>query len=124
MQRPSTQQIIRELERELAKRNEVYPRWIREGKITDGTANHRQASSLTEPAPLSSHLHTVPSRSTSSRSTSHYPPCALHESRWLAKTPADRRPATLFAPSATGHGRPLPIRLPACASSPDAWVVP
>jgi hypothetical protein len=36
------QQIIRELERELAKRNEVYPRWIREGKISEGTANLRR----------------------------------------------------------------------------------
>ena len=36
------QQVIRELERELATRNKVYPRWIREGKITEGTANHRR----------------------------------------------------------------------------------
>jgi hypothetical protein len=42
MQTPSMQQIIRELERELATRNKVYPRWIREGKITEGTANHRR----------------------------------------------------------------------------------
>ncbi len=34
--------LIGELERELATRNKVYPRWIREGKITEGTANHRR----------------------------------------------------------------------------------
>jgi hypothetical protein len=42
MQTPTMQQVIRELERELATRNKVYPRWIREGKITEGTANHRR----------------------------------------------------------------------------------
>jgi len=36
------QQIIRELERELATRNKVYPRWISEGKIAEATANHRR----------------------------------------------------------------------------------
>src|SRR5947209_8081555 len=28
--------------RELATRNKVYPRWITEGKITEGTTNHRR----------------------------------------------------------------------------------
>jgi hypothetical protein len=42
MQKPTLQQTIGELERELATRNKVYPRWIREGKITEGTANHRR----------------------------------------------------------------------------------
>ena len=39
------QQIIRELERELATRYKVYPRWISgisEGKIAEATANHRR----------------------------------------------------------------------------------
>jgi hypothetical protein len=42
MQRPTLQQTIGELERELATRDRAYPRWIREGKITEETANQRR----------------------------------------------------------------------------------
>lgn len=35
------QQRITELERELTTRERVYPRWVRDGKISQQTADHR-----------------------------------------------------------------------------------
>lgn len=43
MSKPTPSQIMIEINRELATRKAVYPKWIRENKITQKVADHRIA---------------------------------------------------------------------------------